>query len=65
MSAPNVVIKKQPINGYQKISNERITMILDWEKVSVSQTDLDDAIGDVETALENIIQKYGLGGDAQ
>ena len=27
-----MVIKKQPINGYQKISNERITMILDWEK---------------------------------
>ena len=32
-------------------------------KVSVSQTDLDNAIGDVETSLENIIAKYGLGGD--
>lgn len=47
-----------------------------WQKISVSQTDLkdatkgfatttdiDNAIGDVETSLENIIQKYGLGGD--
>ena len=33
-------------------------------KVSVSQTDLDKAIGDVETSLENIIAKYGLGGDS-
>jgi hypothetical protein len=34
-----------------------------WKKISVSQTDLDNAIGDIETSLENIIQKYGLGGD--
>lgn len=34
-----------------------------WKKISVSQTDLDDAIGDIETSLENIIKKYGLGGD--
>lgn len=48
----------------------------EWQKISVSQnditnatkglakkTDLDNAIGDVETSLENIIKKYGLGGD--
>ena len=35
----------------------------EWEKVSVSQTDFDNAIGDIETSLENIITKYGLGGD--
>lgn len=44
-----------------------------WEKISVSQgdikgfatkTDLEDAIGDIETSLENIIKKYGLGGDS-
>lgn len=46
-------------------TEEDMGIIDDWEKVSVSQTDLDDAIGDVETALENIIAKYGLGGDAQ
>lgn len=40
-------------------------IILDWQKISVSQTDLAKAIGDIETSLENIIQKYGLGGDAQ
>lgn len=35
----------------------------EWKKISVSQTDLDNAIGDIETSLENIIEKYGLGGD--
>ena len=35
----------------------------EWEKVSVSQTDLNKAIGDVEASLDNIIKKYGLGGD--
>lgn len=44
----------------------------EWEKISVSQddikdfatkTDLNKAIGDIETSLENIIKKYGLGGD--
>lgn len=35
----------------------------EWQKIYVSQTDLDNAIGDVETSLENIIAKYGLGGD--
>ena len=34
----------------------------EWEKVSVSQTDLSTAIGDIETSLDNIIKKYGLGG---
>lgn len=29
-----------------------------------TNTQISDAIGDVETALENIIEKYGLGGDA-
>lgn len=38
-------------------------MRLEWKKISVSQTDLNKAIGDIETSLENIIQKYGLGGD--
>lgn len=33
------------------------------ENNTLSQTDLDKAIGDVEKSLENIIQKYGLGGD--
>lgn len=37
----------------------------EWQKISVSQTELTNAIGDIETSLENIIQKYGLGGDAQ
>ena len=37
----------------------------EWQKVSVSQTDLNTAIGDIETSLENIIKKYGLGGDSQ
>ena len=37
--------------------------IPEWQKIYVSQTDLDNAIGDVETSLENIIAKYGLGGD--
>lgn len=45
----------------------------EWEKVSVSQndikgfatkTDLNKAIGDIETSLDNIIAKYGLGGDS-
>ena len=36
----------------------------EWQKIYVSQTDLDKAIGDVETSLENIIAKYGLGGDS-
>ena len=35
----------------------------DWTKYSVSQRDLTNAIGDIETALDNIIAKYGLGGD--
>lgn len=35
----------------------------EWQKVSVSQSDLNTAIGDIETSLENIIKKYGLGGD--
>ena len=35
-----------------------------WVNVFVSQWDLTDAIGDVETSLENIIAKYGLGGDS-
>ena len=34
-----------------------------WVNVFVSQWDLTNAIGDVEKSLENIIQKYGLGGD--
>ena len=34
-----------------------------WELMTVSQKALDNAIGDVETSLENIIAKYGLGGD--
>lgn len=37
-----------------------------WSKVSVSSSDvtkeINKAIGDVETSLENIIEKYGLGG---
>lgn len=33
------------------------------ENNTLSQTDLDKAIGDIETSLENIIAKYGLGGD--
>ena len=40
-----------------------------WHKVSVSSDDIDrkinTAIGDIETSLDNIIKKYGLGGDAQ
>ena len=36
----------------------------EWTKVSVSQTDLTNAIGDIEASLENIITKYGLGGDS-
>ena len=35
----------------------------EWKKISVSQTDLDNAIGDIEASLESIIAKYGLGGD--
>ena len=39
-----------------------------WEEVSVSPYDVDrkinTAIGDIETSLENIIAKYGLGGDS-
>ena len=31
------------------------------DKIFVSKKQLDDAIGDIETSLENIIQKYGLG----
>ena len=34
-----------------------------WVNVFVSQWDLTNAIGDVEASLENIIAKYGLGGD--
>ena len=37
--------------------------IPEWQEIYVSQKDLDKAIGDVETSLENIIAKYGLGGD--
>ena len=53
----------------EKRSNKGI-----WEKISISQydltkatkdfvtqTNLNTAIGDIETSLENIIQKYGLG----
>lgn len=40
-----------------------------WWDMSVSSSyvteKINKAIGDVETALENIIAKYGLGGDAQ
>ena len=45
----------------------------EWEVISVSQndiksfatkTELTNAIGDIETSLENIIAKYGLGGDS-
>ncbi len=35
-----------------------------WTKVSVSQADLNKAIGDVEKSLDNIIEKYGLGGES-
>ena len=34
-----------------------------WQEIYASKYDLDKAIGDVETSLENIIAKYGLGGD--
>ena len=37
--------------------------IPEWQEIYVSEYDLDNAIGDVETSLENIIAKYGLGGD--
>ena len=37
--------------------------IPEWQEIYVSEYDLDKAIGDVETSLENIIAKYGLGGD--
>ncbi len=38
------------------------TDLIDTEKET--DTKISNAIGDVETALENIIAKYGLGGDA-
>ena len=34
--------------------------IPEWQEIYVSQTDIDNAIGDVEKSLENIIAKYGL-----
>ena len=37
--------------------------IIEWQEIYASKYDLDKAIGDVETSLENIIAKYGLGGD--
>ena len=37
--------------------------IIEWQEIYASKYDLDNAIGDVETSLENIIAKYGLGGD--
>ena len=42
------------------------TFALKSEVEDLASTDyVDNSIGDVETALENIIKKYGLGGDAQ
>lgn len=50
-------------NVYYRNLGDEYGFDYEWEKISVSQTDLDNAIGDVETSLENIIEKYGLGGD--
>ena len=50
---------------YHKRNGDEEGLDNEWTKISVSQTDLDKAIGDIETSLENIIEKYGLGGDAQ
>lgn len=36
----------------------------EWVTVSATAEYVDEKIGDVETSLENIIDKYGLGGDA-
>ena len=50
------------INVYDSESGQN----LEYEVYDTSQTDaaISKAIGDVNTALENIIAKYGLGGDA-
>lgn len=48
---------------WQRMNLDSTKEWTEWEVISVSQTDLDKAIGDVETSLENIIAKYGLGGD--
>lgn len=61
-------------NIYYRISVADTYDWNEWEKISVSQEDLEsfatktelaNAIGDIETSLENIIKKYGLGGDSQ
>ena len=61
--------KTMLIQTLYRLDNGEITQRLNkkggWEKISVSQTDLNTAIGDIETSLENIIKKYGLGGDSQ
>lgn len=36
---------------------------LEWTSPYVTPAKLNNAIGDIETSLENIIKKYGLGGD--
>ena len=35
----------------------------EWTSPYTTPSDLDNAIGDIETSLDNILKKYGLGGD--
>jgi hypothetical protein len=50
-------------NNWRKISVSQ-NELTNATKGFVTQTDLNSAIGDIETSLDNIIKKYGLGGDS-
>lgn len=60
-SYPNGIKEYLSINVYDSESGQN----LEYKVYDTSQTDtaISNAIGDVNTALENIIAKYGLGGD--
>ena len=54
---------------YRNFRNGRENYTIDWREVPLNDNTatkdyVDRAIGDIETSLENIIAKYGLGGDS-
>lgn len=68
-----IIISESGIRKRQKINNRayddnRQETTIDWRYVPLDESlatkeYVDSAIGDIETSLENIIKKYGLGGD--
>ena len=62
-------IRVERKDEYRNFRNGRENYTIDWREVPLNDNTatkdyVDRAIGDIETSLENIIAKYGLGGDS-